>query len=66
MATDLSHAVQDLEADEAIRVVKIILATSLHMIERNEIEDVKSIAGILLLPRILLLQILTRLVIIRP
>ncbi|MEE9509305.1 MAG: hypothetical protein V3V81_02310 [Candidatus Bathyarchaeia archaeon] len=60
MATDLSHAVQDLEADEAIRVVKVNLATSLHMIERNEIEDVKSIAGILLL------QILTRLVIIRP
>ena len=47
LATDLSHTVQDLEADEAIRVVKVNLATYLHMIERNEIEDVKSIAGIL-------------------
>jgi ADP-ribose pyrophosphatase len=47
LATDLSHTVQDLEADKAIRVVKINLATFLHTIERSEIEDVKSIAGIL-------------------
>jgi len=39
--------VQNLEADEAIHVVKVNLATYLHMIEQNEIEDVKSIAGIL-------------------
>lgn len=47
LATDLSKAVQDLEEDEFIRVVKIDLVTALQMIERNEIEDAKSIAGIL-------------------
>jgi ADP-ribose pyrophosphatase len=53
LATDLSHAVQDLEADEVIRVVKVDLATALHLIERNEIEDAKSIAGILYLSKYL-------------
>jgi ADP-ribose pyrophosphatase len=47
LATDLSPAVQDLEADEVIHVVKVDVATALHLIERNEIEDAKSIAGIL-------------------
>ena len=53
MATDLSHAVQDLEADEVIHVVKVDVATALHLIERNEIEDAKSIAGILYLTKYL-------------
>ena len=49
LATDLSHSVQDLEADEVINIVKVNLATALHLIERNEIEDAKSIVGILYL-----------------
>ena len=47
LVTDLSKAVQDLEDDEFIRVVKLDLVTALRMIERNEIEDAKTIAGIL-------------------
>ena len=53
LATDLSKTVQDLEADEAIRVVKVTMDTALHMIERNEIEDAKSIVGILYLSKYL-------------
>ena len=53
LATDLSRAVQDLEADEVIHVVKVDVATILHMIERNEIEDAKSISGILYLAKYL-------------
>ena len=49
LATDLSPALQNLEADEVIHVVKVDVATALHLIERNEIEDAKSIAGILYL-----------------
>jgi ADP-ribose pyrophosphatase len=47
LATDLSKTVQDVEDDEVIQVVNIDLSTALQMIERNEIEDAKSIAGIL-------------------
>lgn len=53
LATDLSPALQKLEADEVIHVVKVDVATALHMIERNEIEDAKSIAGILYLTKYL-------------
>jgi hypothetical protein len=53
LATDLSRAVQNLEEDEVIHVVKVDVATALHMIERNEIEDAKSIAGILYLSKYL-------------
>jgi ADP-ribose pyrophosphatase len=53
LATNLSHSVQDFEADEDIRVVKVDIATALHLIERNEIEDAKSIAGILYLTKYL-------------
>ena len=47
LATDLSPALQNLEADEVIHVVKVDVVTALQLIERNEIEDAKSIAGIL-------------------
>ncbi len=47
LATDLSKTAQNVEEDEVIQVVNIDLSTALQMIERNEIEDAKSIAGIL-------------------
>jgi ADP-ribose pyrophosphatase len=53
LATDLSHTEQNLEADEFIHVVKVDMATALRLIERNEIEDAKSIAGILYLTKYL-------------
>ncbi len=53
LATDLSPALQNLEADEVIHVVKVDVATALHLIERNEIEDAKSITGILYLTKYL-------------
>lgn len=47
VATDLSKTVQAVEDDEVIQVIEVDLSTALQMIERNEIEDAKSIAGIL-------------------
>ena len=47
LATDLAKAEQRLEEDENIEVVKIEFERVLQMIERNEIEDAKSIIGIL-------------------
>jgi ADP-ribose pyrophosphatase len=47
LATDLSPVGQALEADEVIHVVKVEVATALRLIARHEIEDAKSIAGIL-------------------
>ncbi len=53
LATDLSQTEQHVEEDEFIDVVKIDLATALQMIGRNEIEDAKSISGILYLKQYL-------------
>jgi len=49
LATDLAKAEQRLEKDEDIEIVKVNLEYALRMIERNEIEDAKSIVGIMFL-----------------
>ncbi len=47
LATNLDKAEPRLEEDEEIEVLKVNLKETLRMIERNEIEDAKSIAGIM-------------------
>jgi ADP-ribose pyrophosphatase len=48
LATDLRETQQRLEADEAIEVVRIPIERALQMITDNEIEDAKTIIGLLL------------------
>ncbi len=48
LATALSPAAQKLEADEDIRVVKIPFRQAITLIQKGEIKDAKSIAGLLL------------------
>lgn len=47
LATDLVKAERRLEKDEDIEILKVSLEHALRMIERNEIEDAKSIIGII-------------------
>lgn len=48
LATDLRETQQRLEADEAIEVVRVSIDRALQMITDNEIEDAKTIIGLLL------------------
>jgi ADP-ribose pyrophosphatase len=48
LATDLSQTQQRLEEDEAIEVVRLSIDRALQMITDNEIEDAKTIIGLLL------------------
>jgi len=48
LATDLRETQQRLEEDEAIEVVRVPLERALQMITDNEIEDAKTIIGLLL------------------
>jgi ADP-ribose pyrophosphatase len=48
LATDLKETQQRLEDDEAIEIVKLPIERALHMITDNEIEDAKTIIGLLL------------------
>ena len=48
LATDLRETQQRLEADEAIEVVRLSIDRALQMITDNEIEDAKTIIGLLL------------------
>ncbi len=53
LATDLQETEQRLEDDEAIEIVRMPLDRALQMITDNEIEDAKTIIGLLLAaPRI--------------
>lgn len=47
LARRLSRGVQEVEEDERIRVVEVTLAEAVKMIRRNEIQDAKTISGIL-------------------
>ena len=54
LATDLSETTQQLEADELIEVVRIPFVRALEMISTGEIEDAKTIIGLLLAaPRVM-------------
>jgi ADP-ribose pyrophosphatase len=48
LATDLRETQQRLEADEAIEIVRVSIDRALQMITDNEIEDAKTIIGLLL------------------
>lgn len=48
LATDLSETQQRLEEDEAIEIVRLPIDRALQMITENEIEDAKTIIGLLL------------------
>jgi ADP-ribose pyrophosphatase len=48
LATDLTESTQELEADELIEVVRLPLRQALEMISDGEIEDAKTIIGLLL------------------
>jgi len=48
LATDLRQTQQRLEEDEAIEVVRLSIDRALQMITDNEIEDAKTIIGLLL------------------
>lgn len=50
LATDLTKSMQRLEEDENIVVLEVKKEEALRMIERNEIEDAKSIIGIVFYP----------------
>jgi ADP-ribose pyrophosphatase len=53
LATELQETEQRLEDDEAIEIVRMPIARALQMITDNEIEDAKTIIGLLLAaPRI--------------
>ena len=53
LATDLRETAQRLEDDEAIEIVRLPIERALQMITDNEIEDAKTIIGLLLAaPRI--------------
>ena len=53
LATDLTKTAQRLDDDEVIEVVKVSFAEALEMITDGEIEDAKTIIGLMLAaPRI--------------
>ncbi|MBI2900376.1 MAG: NUDIX hydrolase [Planctomycetes bacterium] len=49
LATDLSPATAERDADEVIRAVRVPFARALRMIDRGEIRDAKTIVGLLAL-----------------
>jgi ADP-ribose pyrophosphatase len=48
LATDLTETVQNLEADELIELERFTFERAFEMIRRNEIEDAKTIVGLIL------------------
>lgn len=48
LATDLTETQQNLEADELIEVRKFSFAAAFEMVRANEIEDAKTIVGLIL------------------
>jgi ADP-ribose pyrophosphatase len=48
LATDLTETAQNLEADESIEIEKVTFERAFEMIRRNEIEDAKTIVGLIL------------------
>ena len=48
LATDLTETVQNLEEDEFIEIERVTFAQAFEMILKNEIEDVKTIVGLIL------------------
>lgn len=48
LATDLTETAQNLEDDEAVEVVRLPLSRALEMISDGEIEDAKTIIGLML------------------
>jgi ADP-ribose diphosphatase len=48
LATDLTETAQNLEDDEAVEVVRLPLSRALEMITDGEIEDAKTIIGLML------------------
>jgi ADP-ribose pyrophosphatase len=48
MATDLTETAQNLEDDELIEVKRFTFAEALELIRQNEIEDAKTIVGLIL------------------
>jgi ADP-ribose diphosphatase len=48
LATDLTETAQKLEEDEAVEVVRLPLSRALEMISDGEIEDAKTIIGLML------------------
>jgi ADP-ribose pyrophosphatase len=48
LATDLQPAEQDLDKDEIIRVHKVKFSEALEMVKNGEIQDAKSITGLLM------------------
>jgi ADP-ribose pyrophosphatase len=48
LATDLTETAQNLEEDEAVEVVRLPLSRALEMITDGEIEDAKTIIGLML------------------
>jgi ADP-ribose pyrophosphatase len=53
LATDLTETSQHLDEDELIEIVRVSLSEALEMISNGEIEDAKTIIGLMLAaPRI--------------
>jgi ADP-ribose pyrophosphatase len=48
LATDLTKTAQNLEDDELIEIEKFTFKRAFEMIQNNEIEDAKTIAGLIL------------------
>lgn len=48
IATDLTETAQNLETDELIEIEKLTFEQAFEMIRRNEIEDAKTIVGLVL------------------
>lgn len=48
LATELTETAQNLEADELIEIEKFTFERAFEMIRRNEIEDAKTIVGLIL------------------
>lgn len=47
LATDLTETVQNLEADEILEIEKLTFEQAFEMIRKNEIEDAKTIVGLI-------------------
>ena len=47
LATDLTETAQNLEADEILEIEKFSFERAFEMIRKNEIEDAKTIVGLI-------------------